>query len=85
MEAIGTKAFGDSDPIERDAIFRIASLSKPVVAAAAMTLVDDHTLRLDEPVDSVLPELANPVVLRDLTSALDDTVPPIGQLSSRIC
>jgi CubicO group peptidase (beta-lactamase class C family) len=56
VEVLGTKTFGDSDPMPRDAIFRIASLSKPVTAAATMMLVDDGVLRLHDPVDELLPE-----------------------------
>jgi CubicO group peptidase (beta-lactamase class C family) len=56
-------------------IFRIASMSKPLVAACAMTLVEDCTLRLDDPVDEFLPELADMTVLADPNGPLDDTVP----------
>src|SRR5439155_16262369 len=48
VDAIGTMAFGDTRPIERDTIFRISSMTKPVTAAATM-LLDDGTLQLDEP------------------------------------
>jgi CubicO group peptidase (beta-lactamase class C family) len=75
VEVIGTRTFDDARPLERDAIFRIASLSKPIAAAVAMMLVDDGTLRLDEPVDRLLPELADRRVLRTIGSVLDDTVP----------
>jgi len=75
VDAIGTKAFGDSDPMRRDTIFRIASVTKPIVAAAAMILVEECALRLDEPVDQWLPELANRQVLRAIDSPLDDTFP----------
>jgi CubicO group peptidase (beta-lactamase class C family) len=51
VDAIGTKAFGGSDPMGRDTIFRIASVTKPIVASAAMILVEECILRLDEPVD----------------------------------
>ncbi|MDQ3965106.1 MAG: beta-lactamase family protein [Actinomycetota bacterium] len=73
--ALGMKAIGGSEPMRRDTIFRIASVTKPIVAAAAMILVEECTLRLDEPVDQLLPELANRQVLRTLGSPLDDTVP----------
>jgi CubicO group peptidase (beta-lactamase class C family) len=73
--ALGTKAFGGSDPMHRDTIFRVASLTKPIVAAAAMILVEECTLRLDEPVDPWLPELADRRVLYAIDSPLDDTVP----------
>ncbi len=75
VDAIGTKAVGGSEPMERDTIFRIASVTKPIVAAAAMILVEECTLRLDEPVDQWLPELADRQVLRAIDSPLDDTVP----------
>jgi len=75
VDAIGFKGFGGKDPMRRDTIFRIASLTKPVTAAAAMTLVEEAKLRLDDPVDPLLPELANRKVLKRIDSALDDTVP----------
>jgi CubicO group peptidase (beta-lactamase class C family) len=75
VDAIGTKAFGDSDLMRRDTIFRVASVTKPIVAAAAMILVEECTLRLDEPVDQWLPELADRRVLRAIDSPLDDTLP----------
>jgi CubicO group peptidase (beta-lactamase class C family) len=75
VDAIGRKAIGGSDPMRRDTIFRVASMTKPVAAAAAMSLVEECTLRLDEPVDRLLPELANRKVLRRLDGPLDDTVP----------
>src|SRR5215212_10257211 len=83
VDAIGTKAFGDSDPVRRDTIFRIASVTKPIVAAAAMILVEECALRLDEPVDSWLPELADRQVLRTLSGPLDDTVPATRPITLR--
>jgi CubicO group peptidase (beta-lactamase class C family) len=74
-DSIGRLSFEDDAPMRRDAIFRIASMTKPVTAAAAMTLVEDGVLRLDDPVDAFLPELANRKVLRSIESELDDTVP----------
>ena len=59
VEMIGTKALGDAEPVERDSIFRIASLSKPVAAVATMVLVEDGPLSLDGSVEDLLPELAN--------------------------
>jgi len=75
VDAIGMKAIGDSDPMQHDTIFRVASVTKPIVAAAAMILVEECALRLDEPVDPWLPELADRQVLRAIDSPLDDTVP----------
>ena len=75
VDVIGTKAFGDTEPMPRDAIFRIASLTKPIAAAAAMILVENGVLALDAAVDEYLPELADRRVLRRLDAPLDDTVP----------
>jgi CubicO group peptidase (beta-lactamase class C family) len=75
VDAIGTKAFGGDELMRRDTIFRVASVTKPIVAAAAMILVEECTMRLDEPVDSWLPELAHRRVLRAIDGPLDDTVP----------
>jgi CubicO group peptidase (beta-lactamase class C family) len=75
VDAIGMKAVGGSDPMRRDTIFRIASLTKPITAAAAMILVEECKLRLDEPVDRLLPEMADRKVLKRIDGALDETVP----------
>jgi CubicO group peptidase (beta-lactamase class C family) len=75
VDVIGSKSVGKSDPMRRDTIFRITSMTKPVTAVAAMILVEECRLRLDEPVDRLLPELADRKVLRRLDGPLDDTVP----------
>jgi CubicO group peptidase (beta-lactamase class C family) len=75
VDVIGSPAFGDSRPLARDDIFRIASLTKPISALAALMLIEDGVLRLDDAVDELLPELANPRVLRTIGAELDDTVP----------
>ena len=75
VEAVGTQAVGSSIPMRRDTLFRIASMTKPVVAAAAMTLIEEGQLRLDDPVDPHLPELADRKVLKRLSGHLEDTVP----------
>lgn len=74
-DALGFLAFDSESPMQRDTIFRIASVSKPITAVAAMILVEECVLRLDDPVDALLPELANRQVLRTLESEVDDTVP----------
>ncbi len=75
VEALGMKALGSSDPVQRDTIFRIASMTKPITAVAAMILVEECKLRLDDPVDQLLPELADRQVLKRLDGPLDDTEP----------
>ncbi|UQA56848.1 serine hydrolase domain-containing protein [Polyangium aurulentum] len=83
VEAFGVMATSSNAPMRRDAIFRIASMTKPIVAAAAMILVEECKLRLDEPVDRLLPELANRRVLKRIDAQLDDTVPARRPLSLR--
>ncbi|WP_168800409.1 serine hydrolase domain-containing protein [Cellulomonas telluris] len=73
-----TGTAGEAAPgraVRRDTLFRLSSTTKPVVAAAALTLVDDGTLGLDAPVDRWLPELAGRRVLADPAGPLDATVP----------
>src|SRR5437016_6174203 len=73
VDAIGTKAIDGSEPTRRDTIFRISSMTKPITAVAALLLVEECRLRLDEPVDRLLPELAGRMVLKRLDGPLDDT------------
>ncbi|MDB4945067.1 MAG: serine hydrolase [Labilithrix sp.] len=74
VDAIGSLA-SDGVPMQRDTIFRISSMTKPITAVAAMILVEECRLRLDDPVDELLPELANRRVLARLDGPLDETVP----------
>ncbi|WP_112241947.1 serine hydrolase domain-containing protein [Kribbella monticola] len=75
VETIGTMQHDGGAPMRRDTIFRMASTSKPVAVAAAMVLVDECKLRLDDVVDQWLPELADRKVLTRIDAPLDDTVP----------
>jgi CubicO group peptidase (beta-lactamase class C family) len=83
VETLGTLSIDQPTPMKRDAIFRIASLSKPITAVAAMMLMEDCKLRLDDSVEPWLPELANRRVLRSMTSEIDDTVPAHRPLTVR--
>ncbi len=74
VDVLGRMALG-GPPMQRDTIFRIASMTKPVTAVAAMILVEECRLRLDDPIDRWLPELADRKVLRTIESEIDDTVP----------
>ena len=85
VDAIGTLAFGSSTPMRRDTIFRVASISKPVTAAAAMILVEEGKLRLDDPVDKFLPELKDRKVLRSLESRSTTRFPRTGRSLRAIC
>nr|WP_206740231.1 serine hydrolase domain-containing protein [Streptomyces lydicus] len=75
VEAIGTMRHDGGPPMRRDTIFRMASTTKPVAVAAAMVLLDECRLRLDDPIDRWLPELADRRVLKQADGPLDDTVP----------
>src|SRR3984893_4766678 len=63
VDAIGVMTFGGNEPMKRDAIFRITSMTKPILALATMMLVEEGALALDQPVDRLLPELAGRRVL----------------------
>jgi CubicO group peptidase (beta-lactamase class C family) len=73
-EGIGRLAFEGSSML-RDSLFRITSMTKPVTAAAAMVLVEEGRLKLDDPVDPWLPELANRKVLLRSDALVHQTVP----------
>jgi CubicO group peptidase (beta-lactamase class C family) len=75
VETIGTMRHDGGAPMRRDTIFRMASTSKPVSVAAAMVLLDECRLRLDDPVLPWLPELADRRVLTRIDAPVDDTVP----------
>lgn len=62
-------------PMRGDALFRIASMTKPVTTVAALQLLEEGTLGLDEPISRWAPELASPRVLRTPNGPLTDTVP----------
>ena len=73
-EALGSLSIG-GPAVEHDSLFRIASTTKPVTGAATLALVREGLLDLDEPVGRLLPELAEPRVLRRMDGPLGDTVP----------
>ncbi|MEV4178664.1 serine hydrolase domain-containing protein [Nonomuraea sp. NPDC049709] len=75
VEALGTMRHDGGAPMRRDTIFRMASTSKPLSMAAAMVLLDECRLRLDDVVEPWLPELAGRRVLTRIDGPLDDTVP----------
>ncbi|GAA2670711.1 serine hydrolase [Nonomuraea recticatena] len=75
VEAIGTMRHDGGAPMRRDTIFRMASTSKPITIAAAMVLLDECRVRLDDPVETWLPELADRRVLKRIDGPLDETVP----------
>jgi CubicO group peptidase (beta-lactamase class C family) len=74
VAAVGSLSVGGA-PMTRDSIFRIASITKPITAAAVMMLVEDGRIALEDPVGKWLPELASPEVVRTPASPVDDVVP----------
>jgi CubicO group peptidase (beta-lactamase class C family) len=74
VEAVGSADAGEAAPMARDSIFRIASITKPITAAAAMLLVDEGRIALEGPVGDWLPELAAPSVVRNPEAPIDDVV-----------
>jgi CubicO group peptidase (beta-lactamase class C family) len=83
VETLGRLALGAAAAMQRDTIFRIASITKPITAVATMILVEECKLRLDEAIDQWLPELANRRVLKSIESELDDTVPANRSITLR--
>jgi CubicO group peptidase (beta-lactamase class C family) len=83
VEALGTTAYGGGRPMSADTIFRVSSMSKPVTAAATMMLVEECRIRLDDPIDPLLPELAGRQVLRSMGAGLHDTVPAFRPVTVR--
>ena len=72
VAAAGVMAVG-GPPMRPDTLFRIASITKPVTAAVVLSLAEDGLLGLEEPVDRLLPELADRRVLRRPDGPLTDT------------
>ncbi|MGE5732513.1 MAG: serine hydrolase domain-containing protein [Gemmatimonas sp.] len=83
VETLGTLSLGHPAPMTRDTIFRIASITKPITAVAAMILVEECRLRLDESIEAWLPELENRRVLKSISSDLDHTVPALRAITVR--
>lgn len=79
--AVGAVDVAGTSPMTRDTIFRIASITKPITAAAVMTLIEDGRLALDAPVAPWLPELASPTVVRTPAGPIDDVVPAVRPIT----
>jgi CubicO group peptidase (beta-lactamase class C family) len=82
LEARGSLTIG-GPAVQRDSLFRIASMTKPVIGVATLALAEEGRFSLDEPVDRLLPELAGPRVLRHMDGPLDDTVPAERPITAR--
>lgn len=74
-EAVGHSDIAEQRPMARDAIFQIASMTKPIVTVAALQLVDEGVMRLDEPIARWMPEFADMRVLDEESGSLSHTHP----------
>jgi CubicO group peptidase (beta-lactamase class C family) len=75
FEALGVQDLATGVPVRHETLFRVASMTKPITAVAALILVEEAKLRLDDPIQHWLPELAGQRVLSRVDAELDDTVP----------
>lgn len=75
VDTIGWQDRDAQIPMQRDTIVRIASMTKPITTVAALTLVEEGKIRLFDPVNKWLPELANRVVMHDPNGSPDDVYP----------
>jgi CubicO group peptidase (beta-lactamase class C family) len=87
-QTVHTACFGRRDldsgePVERDTIFRIASMTKPVTTVAALAMLDEGRFALDDPIERCAPELAGLRVLRDPDGPLDQTDPLLRPITFR--
>lgn len=83
VETLGHLDVGGGRPVARDSIFRIASTTKPITAAATMAVAAEGLIGLDEPVDRLLPELADRHVLERMDGPLEQTVPADRAITTR--
>jgi CubicO group peptidase (beta-lactamase class C family) len=81
VQAVGSAGVDRTSPMARDSIFRIASITKPITAAAVMMLVEEGRIALEDPVGQWLPELASPAVVRTPGSPVDDVVPAVRPIT----
>lgn len=83
VETVGRRDLITNAPVERDTIFRIASLTKPVTSAAALMLYDEGRFDLDEPITTCAPEFARMRVLRNPDGPLDETDEAVRPITFR--
>jgi CubicO group peptidase (beta-lactamase class C family) len=73
IATVGKSDLATEHPVERDTIFRIASMTKPVTTVAALTMLEEGCFELDEPITRCAPELSRLRVLRDPEGPLEQT------------
>jgi CubicO group peptidase (beta-lactamase class C family) len=72
VTCVGLRDIDNKLPMQRDTLFRIASMTKPVTSIAALMLMEEGKLKLDDPISKWAPEFADMKVLRDAEGPLDD-------------
>lgn len=80
--AKGTQGLGEKSPVDIDTLWRVYSMTKPITGMAAMILVGEGKMKLDQPISEFLPEFANMTVLTDPANSLD-AVPAKTQITIR--
>lgn len=80
--AMGTIAQGDATPVDANTLWRVYSMTKPITGIAAMLLVGDGKLKLDQPIADFIPEFAKMTVLTDPDNSLA-AVPAKNQITVR--
>jgi|TARA_B100002003_G_scaffold197189_1_gene187583 CubicO group peptidase (beta-lactamase class C family) len=70
VETVGSQGPDDPTPVNRDTLFRIYSMTKPVISVATMSLVEDGLLQLDDPVAKFIPEFGNLQVMDEATGEI---------------
>lgn len=81
VNTLGVRDLETRAPMTRDTLFRIASMTKPVTSVAALMLVEDGKLRLEDPISRWLPEFSDMQVLKDPTGPVEDTYPAARQIT----
>ncbi|MDR2857186.1 MAG: beta-lactamase family protein [Novosphingobium sp.] len=81
--ARGTDSFIDFDPQGPDSLYRIYSMTKPITGIAAMMLIDEGRLRLDQPLADILPRFARMQVQKTYDGSITDLEPARSPITIR--
>jgi CubicO group peptidase (beta-lactamase class C family) len=75
VNTIGRRDIAAGAPMQRDTLFRIASMTKPITSLAALMLLEEGKLKLEDPIKRWIPELADRQVLKDPAGPVNQTYP----------
>ncbi|MDO8902533.1 MAG: serine hydrolase domain-containing protein [Phenylobacterium sp.] len=81
VDTIGRRDIGGDKPMTRDTIFRIASMTKPITSVAALMLLEEGRLQLEDPITRWAPEFSDMRVLKAADGPLDQTVPASREIT----